>query len=99
MAGGGDGVRRALDHVAVLPALPPNQEDHVELNQLLRRVMALPEDQRAALVLVSVEGFTYREAAETLSVPEGTILSRVSRARAVLREASGDAFPKLRSVK
>ena len=96
------GRRRAtepLDQVAVLPALLPNQEDHIELNQLLRRVLALPEDQRTALVLVSVEGFTYREAAETLGVPEGTILSRVSRARAALREASGDAFPKLRSVK
>lgn len=81
------------------PELPPNQEGHVELNRLLNRVMALPQDQRAALVLVSVEGFTYREAARTLGVPEGTILSRVSRARAALRGEFGEASPKLRSVK
>ena len=46
-----------------------------------------------------VEGFTYGEAAKTLGVPEGTVLSRVSRARAALRAATGDAAPKLRSVK
>lgn len=48
------------------PAIPPTQENHVELNRLLARVMSLPDDQRAALILVSVEGFTYREVAQTL---------------------------------
>ena len=44
----------------------------------------LPENQRAAICLVSVEGFSYAEAAETLKVPIGTIMSRVSRARQTL---------------
>lgn len=100
-----DGWRRAkrreteaLDTLSTQPSLPPNQENYLELSRLLARVMELPEDQRAALVLVSVEGFTYREAAQTLGVPEGTILSRVSRARAALRETTGEVAPKLRSV-
>lgn len=87
------------DPESTAPVLPPNQDDHVELNKLLAHVMALPDDQRIALILVSVEGFTYGEAAKTLGVPEGTVLSRVSRARAALRAATGDAAPKLRSVK
>lgn len=101
-----DGWRRAkrrettsLEAMTAPPALPATQEHHVELNRLLTRVLALPEDQRLALVLVSVEGFTYREAAETLGVPEGTILSRVSRARAALREASQPTAPSPRIVK
>ncbi len=102
-----DGWRRAsrqrtvsLEDQETPPQLPPNQEHHVELNRLLRQVMDLPEDQRAALVLVTVEGFTFREAAQTLGVPEGTVLSRVSRARAALRKATGTTTtPKLRSVK
>jgi RNA polymerase sigma-70 factor, ECF subfamily len=42
-------------------------------------------DQRSALLLVIVEQLSYAEAAEVLQVPEGTVMSRVSRARAVLR--------------
>lgn len=74
-------------------------EEHLEARQLMERVMELPEDQREALVLVAVEGFTYREVAEMLGTAEGTILSRVSRARATLRAAEGRPHkPKLRSV-
>ena len=46
----------------------------------------LPEDQRSAISLVSIEGFSYSEAAETLQVPIGTIMSRVSRARSALSQ-------------
>ena len=41
----------------------------------------LPEEQRSVLVLVCVDGLTYREAAETLDIPIGTVMSRISRAR------------------
>jgi RNA polymerase sigma factor (sigma-70 family) len=41
----------------------------------------LPEEQRMALTLVAVEGKSYAEAAEILSVPIGTIMSRIARAR------------------
>lgn len=51
----------------------------------LRNAFArLPPDQRLAAALVLVEGLSYREAAEVAAVPEGTLTSRVARARAAL---------------
>lgn len=46
----------------------------------------LPEEQRAALLLVAVEGLSYRDAAEVLDLPVGTLTSRVARARVALRD-------------
>jgi len=48
---------------------------------------AIPRDFREALLLVDVQELNYQEVAEVLDVPLGTIKSRVSRARALLREA------------
>jgi RNA polymerase sigma-70 factor (ECF subfamily) len=45
----------------------------------------LPENFRTLVLLVYVEGLTYREAAEALNVPVGTVMSRLSRARGLLR--------------
>jgi RNA polymerase sigma-70 factor (ECF subfamily) len=57
-------------------------------------VARLVPDQRSALMLVIVEQMTYGEAAEVLQVPEGTVMSRVSRARAALRAMlDGSARP------
>ena len=47
----------------------------------------LPEDQRAVIALVAIEGFTYQETADALDVPIGTVMSRLSRARATLADA------------
>ena len=44
----------------------------------------LPEEQRIVITLVQIEGFTYREAAEILGIPEGTVTSRLVRARAAI---------------
>jgi RNA polymerase sigma-70 factor (ECF subfamily) len=68
------------------PALadPPRAQDGAELAQTLCAIARLPADQRAALLLVAVEGMRYREAAEVMAVPVGTVRSRVSRARAAL---------------
>jgi RNA polymerase sigma-70 factor, ECF subfamily len=49
--------------------------------QIVQAVGALPEAQRVVMVLVAVEGFSYREAAEIMDVPIGTVMSRLSRAR------------------
>lgn len=54
---------------------------------LLAALARLPLEQREALLLVSVEQFSYAECAEALAIPLGTVMSRVSRARSALRLA------------
>ncbi|WER45737.1 RNA polymerase sigma factor [Cupriavidus sp. WKF15] len=52
---------------------------------LLQALAELPEAQRAVLLLVSLEQFTYAEAAQVLNVPVGTVMSRLARAREHMR--------------
>lgn len=59
-------------------------EDALQLARVRAAMDALPEEQRAVLALVAVDGMSYREAAEALDVPVGTIMSRLARARARL---------------
>jgi RNA polymerase sigma-70 factor (ECF subfamily) len=54
------------------------------LREVDRAMAALPNEQRAVLSLVAVEGLSYREAAEVLETPIGTVMSRLARARAAL---------------
>ena len=54
--------------------------------QLITAVEALPPAQRAAMLLVGVEGFSYREASDVPGVPMGTVMSCPSRARVVIGE-------------
>ena len=61
-------------------------EDAAAAAELYHMVGALPEAQRAALLLVYVEGYGYREAAAILDVPIGTVMSRLARARLALVE-------------
>lgn len=51
---------------------------------------ALAEEFRMAVYLVDVEGFSYKEVAEIVGVPTGTVMSRLHRGRKLLREALGD---------
>ncbi|MDO1585150.1 sigma-70 family RNA polymerase sigma factor [Rhizobium oryzicola] len=57
----------------------------IRLRQLRDAFFALPDEQRDALHLVAIEGLSYQEAADALSIPVGTLMSRISRARARLR--------------
>jgi RNA polymerase sigma-70 factor (ECF subfamily) len=66
-------------------AVTLDQESALRLKQIMHRFLALPDQQRAALHLVAVEGLSYLEAAATLGVPVGTLMSRLSRARAAIR--------------
>ena len=54
-------------------------------------MVRLPEDQRMAIALVLVEGFSYSEAAELLEIPIGTLTSRLARGRAALQGYLGDS--------
>jgi RNA polymerase sigma-70 factor (ECF subfamily) len=64
---------------------PPEQESRVRLQQVQAAFMSLPDEQRAALHLVAIEGLSYQEAANALKIPVGTLMSRLGRARAALR--------------
>lgn len=64
-------------------------ETHVLAGQVLQRVQALPEAQRTAVFLAYVEGLSYREVAEVLDVPIGTVMSRLAAARMKLADGMG----------
>jgi RNA polymerase sigma factor (sigma-70 family) len=77
-----------LERAAVLAEahLLPSQDHVVRLSQIRTAFLSLAEEQRAALHLVAIEGLSYEEAATTLAIPIGTLMSRIARARAALRE-------------
>jgi RNA polymerase sigma-70 factor (ECF subfamily) len=59
----------------------------LSLRQTVAAALAqLPPEDRAAVLLVDADGFDYRSAAEVLGIPEGTVASRLNRARAALRQ-------------
>ena len=70
----------------LLSTIGPQQEEHVRLTEIAHGFAALPDAQRAVLHLTAIEGLSYQQAAETLDVPIGTVMSRLSRARAALRD-------------
>jgi RNA polymerase sigma-70 factor (ECF subfamily) len=69
---------------ANLPYTPPVPE-HLTDEEVLAALDRIPADFRAVVLLVDVEEFAYKEAAEILSVPIGTVMSRLSRGRKLLR--------------
>ncbi|MDB5523105.1 MAG: polymerase sigma factor, sigma-70 family protein [Rhizobium sp.] len=76
------------------------QEHSVHLGQIRSAFLELPDEQREALHLVAIEDLSYQQAADALGIPVGTLMSRVSRARARLRaheDGHGDR-PNLRLV-
>ena len=72
-----------LDDVADIAAGPDLKQ---ETDEILRATARLALPHRQVLLLVAVEGLSYRQAAEELGVPIGTVMSRLARARDQLRE-------------
>lgn len=60
-------------------------------SRLMAAIEGLPDPFREALLLRCVEGFSYREMAEIVGCPAGTIMSRLARARGLLRQSLGPA--------
>jgi len=90
--------RRTESEDAALNVGSDESGRRVEARLALREVQAamntLPAEQRVALLLVTVEGLSYKEAADVAEVPVGTIMSRLARARLALlaKLESGDAL-------
>ena len=78
--GGGDDSHRATDAAAMASS------DRAELRDALDQ---LPPEHREAIVLREIEGLSYKEIAAVTGAPIGTVMSRLSRARARLQEALG----------
>ena len=96
--------RRALARRPIL--MPLDDEDvagapasQAGLRDIERALASLGEDQRAALLLVTLEGLSYRETAEVQGVAIGTVMSRLARARAQIKNYLDGERPTLRRVK
>jgi RNA polymerase sigma-70 factor (ECF subfamily) len=76
-----------------------NQIDRVEILELLQHMGRLSADQREVLLLAAVEELRYEEIAGILSIPVGTVMSRLSRARNTLRNLVTERGSTLRVVK
>lgn len=70
-------------------------EHQVLVDQVIKRVNALLDAQRETVFLTYVEGLSYKEVAQVLQVPIGTVMSRLASARLKLAEGSG---PELNTV-
>lgn len=75
------------------------QVDRIALGQTADALARLPEDQKEVLTLVVLEGVSYREAAEILNIPQGTVMSRLSRARQNLTRLTEEGAEKTVSVR
>ncbi len=98
--------RNRLRSLARRPILTPIKDSDAALagsesggRDISRALDALAEDQRAALLLVVLEGLTYREVAEVQGVPIGTVMSRLARARTQIKAYLDGERPALRRVK
>ena len=99
--------RNRLRSLARRPAWISLEDDHATGpagpeaggRDIERALALLVDDQRATLLLVVLEGLSYREVAEVQGVPIGTVMSRLSRARAQIKAYLDGERPALRRVK
>ncbi|MFB9950596.1 RNA polymerase sigma factor [Rhizobium puerariae] len=80
-----------------IPSGEAGSHARMELLEVTAALKKLPEEQREVLVLVCVEDLSYRDTAEILSIPIGTVMSRLARARKNLAELTGIGVEEKRS--
>ena len=80
-------------------ARPATQISRVAGLEMVAALDELPADQRQVILLVTLEGMSYGEVAETIGVAQGTVMSRLSRGRERLRRLLEEGAPALRVVK
>jgi RNA polymerase sigma-70 factor (ECF subfamily) len=99
--------RNRLRSLARRPVLTPIEENDAANSagpeaggrDIERALGMLVDEQRTALLLVVLEGLSYREVAEIQGVPIGTVMSRLARARAQIKDFLDGGRPALRRVK
>jgi RNA polymerase sigma-70 factor (ECF subfamily) len=95
--------RRSLARRPTLMELSDDAVDaggtEAEGRDIERALASLIEDQRSVLLLVMLEGLSYREVADIQGIPIGTVMSRLARARAHVRSVIEGERPPLRRVK
>jgi RNA polymerase sigma-70 factor, ECF subfamily len=70
-----------------------NPQDLAYFHQVVAAIDALPDAHRTVMLLVAIEGLSYREAADVLEMPIGTVMSRLYRARLIIGERFADSHP------
>src|SRR3954470_5169962 len=75
------------EHIGIDPTAA--MEASVDLGRTMAAMARLPDEQREVVALILIEGFGYREAAELLDIPIGTVASRLVRGRTALLEFVG----------
>ena len=80
-----EGVLVAVEDVAPVLTVAPRAASSLQLRDLERAIRLLPEEQRQVILLVGLEGMRYEEVAAVLDIPIGTVRSRLSRGREMLR--------------
>jgi RNA polymerase sigma-70 factor (ECF subfamily) len=90
-----EGINVAVEDVASVLTVQSNAHATLQLRDLERAIAKLPEEQRQVILLVGLEGLRYEEVATILGVPVGTVRSRLSRGRDMLRRLMdmGEAAP------
>ena len=92
--------QQSLDEDELNIPVRATQEDALQVRDIQAALDCLPVEQREVLLLVGLEEMHYEEVAKVLSVPVGTVMSRLSRGREHLRQImAGKAAPELRVVK
>ena len=76
-----------------------NMESRLTLNAVTKMIEQLPADQRVLIALVCIDGLSYREAADVLETPIGTVMSRLCRARQSLYSMINEKSPGSESTK
>ena len=84
-----EGVSVAVEDVAPILTIQSNVFASLQLRDLDRAIAALPEEQRQVILLVGLEGMRYEDVAAILDIPIGTVRSRLSRGREMLRKLMG----------
>lgn len=84
-------VKTVDDLTGVEGAIPPEQENRLVAGTVTAALERLAPQHREVIVLVGLEEMSYRDVADILGVPIGTVMSRLSRAREQMRQLLGDA--------